>query len=383
MPHSVHSQDPSNISNERASTSTMADPADQFPKAVGTTLIVPAGEKDQLSPVPTNISLEPPPKSPIGTIPEGETLEERKNIMRPVDRGPSGERLDPDTHSTPRSVKSKRRTQYYEGQFSDKDAVGTARDRVVKDSPVVAELKTNVIIKDEYTLVTDLSSQLSQRFQRPEASIMISLQHSTCLLLSGSFEPAYVLSITTVPSLVQPVTNKRNAALLQQFLDEILNVTPERGVIRFHPLEEANLATNGRTVLGEIEREQKKQAEANGEVKRPTTKQSRRSFMLRAKTSPPSRNGSMASASIVTPPLASPLPFDVSTPIPERAPSTGEAKDLSPVDSKLNVRAAKRKSMAPMKSTPNLNGYKAPAIPESKPMPKMSKRKSFIALFKK
>ncbi|KAK7534945.1 Tautomerase/MIF superfamily [Phyllosticta citribraziliensis] len=361
--------------------STMADPADQFPKAVGTTLIVPAGEKDQLSPVPTNISLEPPPKSPIGTIPEGETLEERKNIMRPVDRGPSGERLDPDTHSTPRSVKSKRRTQYYEGQFSDKDAVGTARDRVVKDSPVVAELKTNVIIKDEYTLVTDLSSQLSQRFQRPEASIMISLQHSTCLLLSGSFEPAYVLSITTVPSLVQPVTNKRNAALLQQFLDEILNVTPERGVIRFHPLEESNLATNGRTVLGEIEREQKKQAEANGEVKRPTTKQSRRSFMLRAKTSPPSRNGSLASASIVTP--TSPLPFDVSTPIPERAPSTGEAKDLSPVDSKLNVRTAKRKSMAPMKSTPNLSGYKAPAIPESKPMPKMSKRKSFIALFKK
>ncbi|KAK8190099.1 Tautomerase/MIF superfamily, partial [Phyllosticta capitalensis] len=364
--------------------STMADPADQFPKAVGTTLIVPAAEKDQLSPVPTNISLEPPPKSPIGTIHEGETLEERKNIMRPVDRGPSGEKLDlPDANNTPRSVKSKRRTQFYDGQFSDKDATGMARDRVVKDSPVVAELKTNVIIKDEYTLVTDLSSQLSQRFQRPESSIMISLQHSTCLLLSGSFEPAYVLSLTTVPSLVQPVTNKRNAALLQQFLDEILNVTPERGIIRFHPLEEANLATNGRTVLGEIEREQKKQAEANGEVKRPTTKQSRRSFMLRAKTQPPSRNGSMASASIVTPPLASPLPFDVTTPIPERAPSTGEVKDLSPVDSKLNVRTAKRKSMAPMKSTPNLNGYKAPAIPESKPMPKMSKRKSFIALFKK
>lgn len=126
----------------------MADPADQFPKAVGTTLIVPAAEKDQLSPVPTNISLEPPPKSPIGTIHEGETLEERKNIMRPVDRGPSGEKLDlPDANNTPRSVKSKRRTQFYDGQFSDKDATGTARDRVVKDSPVVAELKTNVIVR--------------------------------------------------------------------------------------------------------------------------------------------------------------------------------------------------------------------------------------------
>jgi hypothetical protein len=42
---------------------------------------------------------------------------------------------------------SKRRTQYYEDSFAYKDGHGqSARERIQKDSPVVAELKTNVIV---------------------------------------------------------------------------------------------------------------------------------------------------------------------------------------------------------------------------------------------
>ena len=42
---------------------------------------------------------------------------------------------------------SKRRTQYYEEQFQYKDnVVGSARERVQKDAPVIAELRTNVIV---------------------------------------------------------------------------------------------------------------------------------------------------------------------------------------------------------------------------------------------
>lgn len=42
---------------------------------------------------------------------------------------------------------SKRRTQYYEEQFQYKDsAMGSARERVQREAPVVAELRTNVIV---------------------------------------------------------------------------------------------------------------------------------------------------------------------------------------------------------------------------------------------
>jgi len=43
---------------------------------------------------------------------------------------------------------SKHRTQYYEDQFRYKDnEIGTARERVQRESPVIAELKTNVIVR--------------------------------------------------------------------------------------------------------------------------------------------------------------------------------------------------------------------------------------------
>ena len=42
---------------------------------------------------------------------------------------------------------SKRRSQYYEDQFQYKDgAVGHTREKVQRQSPVIAELKTNVIV---------------------------------------------------------------------------------------------------------------------------------------------------------------------------------------------------------------------------------------------
>lgn len=42
---------------------------------------------------------------------------------------------------------TKRRTQYFEDQFKFKDnSFGTARERIEKDSPVIAELRTNVIV---------------------------------------------------------------------------------------------------------------------------------------------------------------------------------------------------------------------------------------------
>ena len=101
--------------------------------------------------------------------------------------------------------------------------------------------------------MTDFSDHLSQRFQRPTSSIGINLDHSACLIFAGSFDPAYILTVTALPSQVQSTTNKRNVALIQAFIAKALNVPATRGVVRFIGVAEENLGTRGVTVLGEIE----------------------------------------------------------------------------------------------------------------------------------
>lgn len=107
-------------------------------------------------------------------------------------------------------------------------------------------------VNDEYTFITDISYQLSQRYQRPQSAILISLGHSSCMLFAGSFEPAYTLNVTALPSLVQPMTNRRNAALLARVLEDALGVPPSRGVIRFTAAPEDNYATDGNTYAGAL-----------------------------------------------------------------------------------------------------------------------------------
>jgi hypothetical protein len=138
-------------------------------------------------------------------------------------------------------------------------------------------------IQDEYTFITDFSYSLSTRYQRPESSILVTVAHSACLLFGGNFDPAYTLTITALGSQLQPVTNKRNAALLAKAMEEGLGVSPERGLIKFTPIAEENLATDGRTVTGEIEDLERKTSDDNTNLKRGasrgTTKSRRRQSM--------------------------------------------------------------------------------------------------------
>lgn len=116
-------------------------------------------------------------------------------------------------------------------------------------------------MKDEYQLLADLSQHLSQRYHRPTSSIFITLAHSQCLLYAGTFDSAYILTLTALPSQIQPTTNKRNASLIQSFMTDALGVTPDRGIVRFVGVAEEYLATNGTTVLGEIENLRKTSSE--------------------------------------------------------------------------------------------------------------------------
>ena len=68
-----------------------------------------------------------------------------RNISSELSFGMSG---DKDTDGLAYSIEdSKRRTNFYEEQFQYKgNSLGSVRERIEKDSPVVAELRTNVIV---------------------------------------------------------------------------------------------------------------------------------------------------------------------------------------------------------------------------------------------
>ncbi|KAF2197715.1 Tautomerase/MIF [Delitschia confertaspora ATCC 74209] len=367
-----------------SSTSTAS--ANTFPRPAGAALVAPEALADQLSPTRSTFSFDSSPKSATFAD-RGLTFEENKTT-RALSHGAPGEKKDSGVQQTrSQNYGSRQRTQYYEDRFSYKeDWTSSARDRVSKDAPIVAELRTNVIIKDEYTLVTDLSHQLSSRYHRPESSIMITVNHSACLLLAGSFEPTYILTLTALPVHVQATTNKRNASLLQTFLSETLGVHPERGIIKFMAIPEDNFATNGNTILGEIERLEREQVDESGNaLKRALTKSSRRSAVKSKSSIQLSRGNSKADNSLsASPPLPSPSPFDSGVSMDEKYRQLqSSSKPAIKKDTSIHKKSSKVWSSEPKPPKISLNNLSPPPIPEDSPAPKIGKRKSFVSIFKR
>jgi hypothetical protein len=193
-----------------------------------------------------------------------------------------------------------------------------------------------------------MSYILSTRYQRPESCVLVTVSHSACLVFGGSFDPAYTMSITALQCQLQPVTNKRNAALLQRAMEEALGVYPERGLIRFMPIAEENLATNGKTVTGEIEELEKESLEDSSSIRR---------------TMSPIRNRH-STKSLRNSRMSSPLPTH-----DEAFTPPANARSLGPQDPSY-IPVMPTIPMMPMeKSTLDLKAEK---------MQKMSRRRSFI-----
>ncbi|PIA99377.1 hypothetical protein CB0940_02279 [Cercospora beticola] len=240
--------------------------------------------------------------------------------------------------AAPYTSPSRQRTQYYDEQFHHKDnANGSVRERVQRDSPVIAELRTNVIVKDEFTLVTDLSYHLAARYTRPDSSVMVKVDHSACLALGGTFEPCYIIAITAVPSQMGPTMNKRNAALIQSFLADILSVSPERGIIKFQPIPDENFAINGTTILGEIERQEKRhEGEHAGSMRRAMNSMGRKS-MPSFKKSLPKMDGEVKNVPEPTPTPAEtrPAPARADSAVPSNA--SEDKSDTTPTQMSANI----------------------------------------------
>lgn len=249
MPMSLRSSTASPEPNEQYSPT-----ANDFPRQAGQTISVSKAGNRIVSPAPSSLSFDPDDSGSNGISFTPDLIEEKK-ISRNVMRGAPGDAalmamVKRDQEGT---SLSRRKSQFYGEVFAYRESNVSARNKIHQYSVITAEVKTNVIVKDEYVFLADLSQHLSQRYHRPTSSIFITLTHSACLLYAGTFDSAYILTLTALPSQIQPTTNKRNAALIQRFLSDSLGVSPDRGIVRFVGIAEEFLATNGTTVLGEIE----------------------------------------------------------------------------------------------------------------------------------
>jgi hypothetical protein len=214
---------------------------------------------------------------------------------------------------------------------------------------------------------------------------MITVNHSACLLLGGSFEPTYILTINALPVQLQPTTNKRNAALIQNFMCESIGVTSDRGIVKFVAIQEESLAMNGMTILGDIERLERQQAEETGTgMKRAMTKGSRKSGVFKAKSSIQlSRNSSKANPgarAVVTPPLPGNGPLDSGVAVNEK----GLDQADRPVDTKVSHKKSEPLlSKFNKKSNSHTHNMAPPPIPKDAPTPQIGKRKSFMSVFRR
>lgn len=212
---------------------------------------------------------------------------------------------------------------------------------------------------------------------------MITFNHSACLLLGGSFDPTYVLTISALPVQLQPTTNKRNASLIQSFLYESLGVPSDRGVVKFVPIQEECLALNGMTILGDIERLERQYGEEMSGVKRALTKSSKRSAIAKAKSSFQLSRKSVDIPDDTAAPPRSPIDSGVAV--------DDEGKDgLAPLQTDASYTQKRGIKHSASKHFGEKGGFKTSTIGLISPTstgadnaPRIGKRKSFMTLFRK
>lgn len=187
---------------------------------------------------------------------------------------------------------SKKRSQYYSDAFAYREPSNTAKERVVRDSIILVEVKLsccvrsqkdaeaaklmNTQVESQQEFMVDLSFRLSEIYQRPASCIMVMVSTEVAILIGGNCGPAYHLTVTALPSEIAATKNKRAAHLLQDFMQDSMKIKSKRGVVQFVAVVEENLATNGVTALQEIEQLERLSAEEEG-VLRAFSRQTRRS----------------------------------------------------------------------------------------------------------
>lgn len=215
------------------------------------------------------------------------------------------------------------------------------------------------------------------------SAIAVHVQHSQCIFFAGTFEPAYTATITALPSYLQPATNRRNAFVLSEHLEEALGVPQPRGFISFQPLPEDNMACNGKTVSAALDEtlEDHPAGYSMGVIE----EEKATSFGSRRK-----RLSVKVSAAVLTAARHSPPPLP---PPPPRASSargfSGEEDSLQRLTADADPWYKRKKSLTNIRTPSAAGAYEmtpptsaednAPAGSEERPVKVAKRRKSFVA----
>ncbi|KAK7213577.1 hypothetical protein V2G26_020755 [Clonostachys chloroleuca] len=208
--------------------------------------------KEQLRPVTPTEPLTHPALKKVASATTTRlepVMEGDAKFLPHMEKPPPGEQLRMKISSP---ALSRHRSRYFERALGSPRELEEETQNVRAQAIVLAEIKTNVIINDEAAFMSNLASLIARRYDRPITSVAVTVEHGVCMLFSGTFDPAYIITIHAIPSLVQPVTNKRNLALLQHHLECALRVPSSRGLVRFVSVPEDCFGRNGRTVAGDI-----------------------------------------------------------------------------------------------------------------------------------
>ncbi|KAH9977316.1 Tautomerase/MIF, partial [Lactifluus volemus] len=101
-------------------------------------------------------------------------------------------------------------------------------------------------IIDPRSFVLNLSKTGANILGKPEEYISASYRHNEFLTFNGNFEPAFLLTITSLDN-ITPERNEAYSSGLFAFLEKELGVQGNRGYITFYDPGRANLGHNGTT----------------------------------------------------------------------------------------------------------------------------------------
>ncbi|KAL1950949.1 hypothetical protein VTO73DRAFT_98 [Trametes versicolor] len=94
------------------------------------------------------------------------------------------------------------------------------------------ELKTNVVIADPKTFSLEFSKFAAKTLDKPESYISVSYQYHEHLTFAGSFDPAFLLYITSLNN-INPELNQQYSKAFAAYFKEKLGVEDTRGYITF------------------------------------------------------------------------------------------------------------------------------------------------------
>ncbi|KAH9051490.1 Tautomerase/MIF superfamily [Lactarius vividus] len=107
-------------------------------------------------------------------------------------------------------------------------------------------IETNVKLSDPKEFVLALSKLGANILKKPEKYISISYQHNEFLTFSGTFDPAFQLTVISLDN-ITPESTEAYSNTLFAFLKDTLGVPGDRGYIVFNDPGRAYIGYEGTT----------------------------------------------------------------------------------------------------------------------------------------